>query len=63
MSESDVALRLELQTRYSIALQLAIEAHCRWERADESPALCPYHAKMLNVNLLNRTLNWGVSDE
>jgi hypothetical protein len=41
-------------TAYAIALQRAIEHHCRGKQVPEDIAKhCPYHAKMLNQNLLS----------
>lgn len=39
------------QLDYSIALQRAIETHCRGEFVCEDQGGCPHHAKMLNSRL------------
>lgn len=42
---------------YAVALQSAIEYHCRGKIVPESAAkLCPYHAKMLDVKLIKEQL-------
>ena len=44
--------RLRKQILYSIALQRAIEYHCKnLEIPEEITIKCPHHAKMLNLQL------------
>lgn len=50
VAKDELRLRYEQCLKYSIALQRAIEAHCRGEHVDERQ--CPHHAKMLNARLL-----------
>lgn len=44
--------KLDRKSRYAIALQRAIEHHCRGKLIpEEIGKFCPHHAKMLNERL------------